>query len=114
VKGTALARYRQPLLSSTSLAGFPAFQEWVELERAALHGQWREAALTLLSVDSLKPSQAVELCQTSMTADPLDDEALAHQLRCLVELGRASDARRLFSNIVAAFGRNWGSSRIQR
>ena len=91
-----LARYRQPFLSGMSLPGFAAFQEWLELERDALHRQWREAALAGLSGKSVAPDRALELCQALMSADPLDDEALTHRLRYLVELGRSSEARQLF------------------
>jgi predicted ATPase/DNA-binding SARP family transcriptional activator len=91
-----LARYRQPFLSAMSLPGFPAFQEWLELERDALQRQWREAALALLSSKSLPTDRAVELCQALMSADPLDDAALTHQLKHLVELGRNAEARQLF------------------
>ena len=79
-----------------SLPGFAAFQEWLELERDALQRQWREAALTGLSGKSVPPDRALELCQALMSADPLDDEALTHQLRYLVELGRSSEARQAF------------------
>ena len=91
-----LAWYRQPFLSGMSLPGFAAFQEWLELERDGLHRQWREAALTGLSKRGLPPGLALELCQALMSADPLDDEALTHQLRLLVELGRSTEARQVF------------------
>ena len=91
-----LLKYGEPLLPGMSFPGFPALEEWAQLERATLQRQWREAALARLCADRLPTSQAMALCTILMTADPLDDEALSHQLRHLAELGRASDARRLF------------------
>ena len=92
----ALAGYRQPLLADMRCAGFPALQEWLEVERAALHRQWRQAALASLSCGELGPHPAALLCQTLMAADPLDEEALGHQLRLCVEGGQVGDARLLF------------------
>ena len=91
-----LVRYAKPLLPGMSFPGFPAFEEWAQLERATLQRQWREAALAQLSARRLATSQALALCAILMAADPLDDEALAHQLNHLAELGRTGDARRLF------------------
>lgn len=96
-----LAGYRRPLLEGMSFAGFPAFQEWVELERGALHSRWREAALACLSADGVSPDQSFELSRTMLAADPLDEQALAHQLQCLVERGRTGDARRVFEQFRA-------------
>ena len=112
-----------------SLPGFAAFQEWLELERDALHRQWREAALAGLSGKSVPPDRALALCQALMSADPLDDEALTHQLRCLVELGRSAEARQVFqqfrrrvrqelasdlSPALEAWGRPWRARRRRR
>lgn len=93
----ALAGYRQPLLADMRCAGFPALQEWLEVERAALHRQWRQAALASLSRGELGPQPAGLLCQTLMAADPLDEEALGHQLRLCVEGGQVGGARLLFA-----------------
>ncbi|HSC63794.1 MAG TPA: tetratricopeptide repeat protein [Caldimonas sp.] len=91
-----LALYRGPFLSGIDLPGFAAFQEWLDLERDASRSQWREAVLASLAASALPAAQAVALCQALLAADPLDDEALVHLLRHLVDLGRASEARRLF------------------
>jgi predicted ATPase/DNA-binding SARP family transcriptional activator len=104
-----LAGYRRPLLASMSLAGFPAFQEWLELERATLHTRWREAALACLSAAGTSLEQRLELSQTMLTADPLDEQALAPHLQCLVERGRTGDARRRFEQFRARLMQELGA-----
>ncbi|MEP7119068.1 MAG: BTAD domain-containing putative transcriptional regulator, partial [Acidobacteriota bacterium] len=108
-----LAGYRRPLLASMTFAGFPAFQEWVELERAALHTRWREAALVCLAAAGTSLDQRFELSQTMLAADPLDEQALATHLRCLVERGRTGDARRLFEQFRARLMQELGAEPAQ-
>ncbi len=96
----ALAWHRQPLLAGMGLPGFAALAEWAELERAALQQLWREAALARLSEAQLAAAPAMELCQILLLADPLDEPALSHQLRRLAELGRHSEARRLYEQFA--------------
>lgn len=91
-----LVKYGKPLLPGMTFPGFPAFEEWAQLERATLQRRWREAALAELAARRLSASQAVALCAILMAADPLDDEAFVHQLHHIAELGRVGDARRLF------------------
>ena len=45
--------------------------------------------------------QRFELSQTMLAADPLDEQALATHLRCLVERDRTGDAWRLFEQFRA-------------
>ena len=91
----------RPLLSSMSLPGFPALQEWVELERAELQALWRERLLPQLDTEGLAPAAAVAICHALLAVDPLDEEALARLLRCLQQLGRTGEAARLYEAFCA-------------
>lgn len=104
----ALSTYRRPLLSTVGLAAFPALHEWAELERAALHGQWRAAALGHLAAGTLPPERALVWCETLAEADPLDEEALAHRLRALASLGRQREAAQLAAAFRARHEHDFG------
>ena len=99
--GADLLRHRRPLLAGMSLPGFPALEAWAELERSAIHASWREAALAKLATKALPTAEALELGALLLQADPLDEQALAHQLHLLAEQGRVADARHLFQQFSA-------------
>lgn len=106
--GNGPAVERKVLLAGIGLAGFAALREWADAERSALHAQWRAAILSRL--DGADPTQAPELCQALVDADPWDEEALAQHLRCLASLGRHAQARRMFERFKDRLLRELGAA----
>lgn len=84
------ALYVRPLLDGMAFAGFAAFQEWVELERAALQVRWREALLGQLAAAT--PPRALDLARRLLAADALDERAVAQQITALSTLGLGREA----------------------
>jgi predicted ATPase/DNA-binding SARP family transcriptional activator len=107
--GAAPPACPQALLASMSFAGFPALQEWAELERAALAAAWRDALLARLDGDKVSPLDAVALSQQLLDADPLDESAMLRLLQGLRALGRESDAIRQYEGFHERTQRELGT-----
>lgn len=88
--------YQHRLLEGLSFPGFPALQEWVEIERAELHAQWREAMLKFADGADTAPAQALDTAVRMLAFDPLDEEAVARQIRALAHCDRASEAAQIY------------------
>lgn len=89
--------YQHRLLEGLSFPGFPALQEWVEVARAELHAQWREAMLKFADGADTAPLQALEAARRMLAFDPLDEEAVARQIRALAHCDRAAEAAQVYS-----------------
>jgi DNA-binding SARP family transcriptional activator/predicted ATPase len=88
--------YRHRLLQGLSFPGSPALQEWVEIERAELHAQWREAMLKFADGPDTAPAQALDTAVRMLAFDPLDEEAVARQIRALARCDRATEAVQIY------------------
>jgi predicted ATPase/DNA-binding SARP family transcriptional activator len=95
---TAFGLYRGPLLGAFGLPSCPEFEDWLDGERRALHGAWRDAALHLAGELGrvARPERAAEVLGHLHAADPLDEDVLEGYLRALA----ASDQR---SRAIATF-----------
>ncbi len=82
------------LLAGMGFEGFPALQEWVEIERIALAGVWRDAMLARLGRAAGAPGECIALAQALIEADPFDELALMRLVESLRELGRHHEAEK--------------------
>jgi len=93
----ALELYQRPLLDGMGFPGFPALQEWFELERAELHAAWREALLRRMQTTDTTPAHVLVVTQRLLAMDALDEEAMTRQIDAFVRSGRAADAQRAYA-----------------
>lgn len=89
----ALALFRGELLEGFEDDGNAAWSERLAFERERLHAAWRAAALARLEQEEVDPGAAVALAARLAAADPLDEAALAAQMRALARSGQLTGAR---------------------
>jgi predicted ATPase/DNA-binding SARP family transcriptional activator/predicted negative regulator of RcsB-dependent stress response len=102
----AVELYKGELLHDFGLEGAPEFVNWLEQERAKLHGHWRNAALAsaLAFEAERRQNEAIVLLQRLLNDDPLDEEAVQLYLRCAEggeERKRALEAFERFSSTLS-------------
>ena len=100
--------YPGALLASMAFDGFPALQEWAELERAALATMWRDAVLMRLDQQSLSAAESLKLSQQLLDVDSLDEAATVHMLQMLHRQGRVLDAQRHYEQYRERLARELG------
>ncbi len=93
-----LAAYAGPLLGDGDLGGVAGFQAWLEVERDALAGLFRDAALRFAeTAQADDDARATERSLERLRAgDPLDEEVVQAHLRWLLARGRPHAARAVF------------------
>ncbi len=90
----ATSLYAAPLLHGLPTVNLPGVQEWLDGERAALHGLWlaavsgHEQAL----LESGNVDEAARLLRRALTFDPLSEETLQRFVRASVQAGRREEA----------------------
>lgn len=97
----ALALYRGELLAGYDDGGSEPWTRWLAEARERLRSAWRGAALRVLDAGSLAPADAAALAARLLEADPLDEAALALQLRALEAGGQAAAARAAYKRFAA-------------
>jgi predicted ATPase/DNA-binding SARP family transcriptional activator/Tfp pilus assembly protein PilF len=106
----ALALHLRPLLDGMSFPGFPALQEWAELERSILHSRWRETLVRAMDGEDAKPAVVLETARRVLALDPLDDDAMVRLVRAQLALGRAADALSAFEGFSARLHSELGTA----
>lgn len=98
-----LSRYRGTLLEGFECSGAPAFERWLELERARLFGLWRQASLEQAARLGAEGQHraAAELLEAVLRRDPLDEEVVQRRL----ETARAETEREGALRSYRAFAR---------
>ncbi|MBL8347030.1 MAG: AAA family ATPase [Rubrivivax sp.] len=92
----ALALGQGELLQGFDDLANNAWTEWLQFERERLRAAWRGAALARLAQDDLEPGAAEALAARLVANDPLDEAAVAAQMRVLARGGQLSGARAAF------------------
>ena len=92
----AVGEYRGPLLDGFEVDAPAPFAEWLQFERARLHGLWHGALAERLAELGDDPAACLRLAQRALQIDALDETALSFQLRSLAALGRGDEARRAY------------------
>jgi DNA-binding SARP family transcriptional activator len=104
-RSTALQHWRGPFLDGWRLPRDPLADAWIEGARSDLHASWRRAASSLaaeLEADG-ELLRAADVHETLWRDDPLDEGAVAAQLRLLRHAGRADRAARAADAFREAF-----------
>lgn len=89
--------YRGQLCQGLDSGAGSGFADWLERERAGLHGSWRDTAIReaeALAQD--RPGEGADLLQHFLMADPLDSDVVMLCLRLLAAAGRRSDLELLY------------------
>jgi DNA-binding SARP family transcriptional activator/predicted ATPase len=86
------------LLAGFRLPNAPAFEDWLDLERASLHQRWRRRVLERASVARAgdETADAIATLEAWLDHDPLDEGALHRYLRACRVAGRSDEARARF------------------
>jgi DNA-binding SARP family transcriptional activator/predicted ATPase len=92
----AIGEYRGPLLEGFEVGAPAPFVEWLQFERARLHGLWHGAMAERLARLCDDPEACLLLANRALQVDMLDETALAFQLRSLAALGRTDEARHAY------------------
>jgi predicted ATPase/DNA-binding SARP family transcriptional activator len=104
----AAVSYPGALLASMAFDGFPALQEWAELERAALATTWRDALVARLDQPDVTVVETLKTGQMLLDIDPLDEAATLRMLQALHGQGRAADAQRQYEQYRDRLARELG------
>lgn len=105
---TTPSSYPGALLASTVFDGFPALQEWAELERAAIATTWRDALVMRLDRPGITVAETLKTGQMLLDIDPLDEAATLRMLQTLRGQGRAADAQRQYEQYRDRLARELG------
>lgn len=89
----ALGEYQAPFLDGYERGAPAAYAQWLQRERARLHGLWLGAVAQRLSELQHAPEDCLAQASRALQVDALDETALSHLLRCLCALNRQSEAR---------------------
>ncbi|WP_216322293.1 ATP-binding protein [Deinococcus aestuarii] len=95
--------YPAPLLHGWPTDELPGFHEWLEAERAALHGAWLEAVVRRED-DLLRRGafdEAARLLGRALTHDPLSEDVLQRLLRASHLAGARDEALRTYERFAA-------------
>ena len=96
--GAASEAYRGTLLEGFDLRDAPGFESWLDLERAALHTTWREAALkhaaTLAEREAFKT--AADLLGRVLQCDLLAEDVVQKLMRYRYAAGQREGALRVY------------------
>ena len=96
--GAASEAYRGTLLDGFDLRDAPGFESWLDLERAALHTTWREAALkhaaTLAEREAFKT--AADLLGRVLQSDLLAEDVVQKLMRYRYAAGQREAALRVY------------------
>jgi predicted ATPase/DNA-binding SARP family transcriptional activator len=92
----ALALGQGELLQGFDDAANEAWTERLGFERERLRAAWRGAALSRLGQDDIEPAAAEALAARLVAGDPLDEAAVAAQMRALARGGQLGAARSAF------------------
>ena len=108
----AVALYRGPLLEGVRPRDIPEFENWLETERQALHGRWREAVLRLAAGREAGAAYgaAADLVERLCAADPYDEEALRRYLRYLHLDGQKDKALHAYQVFESRIAQELGAS----
>ncbi len=98
----AVALYRGDLLLGATVEGGSGMAQWLELERAGLQRQWREACLA--RADELandgSPGEAASVLLRVLDGDILAEDVLQAYLRCALASGQREEALRRYDHFV--------------
>jgi len=92
----ALALGQGELLQGFDDLANRAWTEWLQFERERLRAAWRGAALARLAQDDVQPDAAETLAARLLASDPMDEAAVAAQMRALARGGQLVAARAAF------------------
>lgn len=96
----ALAVYGGELLAGFDDGQSEGWTRWLGFERDRLRAAWRGAALGCLDAGTLDPAAALALAAQLLSADPLDEAALKHQMSVYAQAGQAAAARAAYRQFV--------------
>ena len=107
----ALELYQGELLHGFQPHDLSEFDNWLSLERQALHSSWRKASLSFAIelASSERYSLAVEVLTPLQKADPLDEEILRAVLESLYSSGQKTEALETFETFKNILHHELGS-----
>lgn len=105
--GDAVAAYQGTFLDGFELGQADEFSAWLEDERAAIDGRFRQACVTLIEDAQRRGEHAdgLDLADRVLRVDPLDETVVRHALRAAAALGDRTGVRRRFEAFRALLER---------
>src|SRR5690606_22807825 len=104
-----LSSYNGPLLQGMEGDGSGEFGEWLEIEREALHGRWRAAALARLgALGRGEEAEAGHLIRRLLAEDALDEEAVRIYLETMERVGDPIAAAQVYREFGTRLARETG------
>ena len=110
--GTAIALYQGPFLDGFYLSDAPAFEQWMDTERARVERNYTDALERLVKSleDANDPSAVAALLQKLIDTEPLSSKHAIGLIRALMNAGDHASALRYAERYEALVARELGTS----